>query len=324
MAISGQIQLSDLLERLSTALAAWPPRRKYLVAVSGGRDSMALLFGLHLLGYRNLVVCHLNHCLRGAAATADSRLAGMAARKLGMGFELGEADVRQHAVTGKLSLETAARDLRYAFFRSCARDHRCKRIFLGHHADDQIETCLFNFLRGSGAAGLGGMKPLAHADGLEILRPMLGIMRDEITAFVTERSIPYHDDRSNADVSHTRNMLRNRIIPEIKRTFGASFGPAILRAAEILREEESWMASLVPGVGKTLSCASLRNLPLALRRRVVLGWLRRAGIEEVGFAETSLVLSLLDVKNGPAKVNLPGGRHARRRVGAIFLEPPND
>ena len=168
------------------------------------------------------------------------------------------------------------------------------------------------------------MKPLAHADGLEILRPMLGIMRDEITAFVTERSIPYHDDRSNADVSHTRNMLRNRIIPQIKSAFGASFGPAILRAAEILREEEAWMASLVPGVGKALSCASLRNLPLALRRRVVLGWLRRAGIEEVGFAETSLVLSLLDVKNGPAKVNLPGGRHARRRAGAIFLEPPND
>ena len=322
MAISGQIQLSDLLERLSAALAAWPPRKKYLVAVSGGRDSMALLFGLHLLGYRKLVVCHLNHHLRGAAATADSHLAGMAARKLGMGFELGEADVGQHASKEKLSLETAARDLRYAFFRSCARDHRCKRIFLGHHADDQIETCLFNFLRGSGAAGLGGMKPLAHADRLEILRPMLGIRRDEITAFVIERSIPYHDDRSNADVSHTRNMLRNRIIPEIKRTFGASFGPAILRAAEILREEESWMASLVPEVGNALSCASLRSMPIALRRRVVLGWLRRAGIEEVGFAETRLVLSLLDVKNGPAKVNLPGGVHARRRAGAIFVEPP--
>ena len=320
MIISGQIRLSDLLEQLSMALAAWLPRKKYLVAVSGGRDSMALLFALHFLGYRKLVVCHLNHHLRGAAARADSLLAGTAARKLGLGFELGEADVRQHALKEKLSLETAARDLRYAFFRSCARDHRCKRIFLGHHADDQIETCLFNFLRGSGAAGLGGMKPVAHAHGLEILRPMLGIMRDEITTFVTERRIHYRDDRSNADVSHSRNMLRNRIIPEIKRAFGASFGPAILRAAEILREEESWMASLVPDVGNALSCATLRSMPIALRRRVVLKWLRRARIEEVGFAETSLVLSLLDVGNGPAKVNLPGGRHARRRAGTIFLE----
>ena len=281
---------------------------------------MALLFGLHALGYRKLVVCHLNHQLRGAAAKADSLLAGTAARKLGLRFELGEADVRQHAGKEKLSLETAARELRYAFFASCARDHRCKRIFLGHHGDDQIETCLFNFLRGSGAAGLGGMKLVAHAHGLEILRPMLGIMRDEITAFVIERSIPYCDDRSNADVSHTRNMLRNRIIPEIKRTFGASFGAAILRAAEILREEESWMASLVPEVGDALTYASLRSLPIALRRRVILRWLRRAGIEEAGFAETRLVLSLLDVSDGPAKVNLPGGRHARRRAGAIFLE----
>ena len=324
MAISGQNRLSDLLEQLSTALAAWPPRKKYLVAVSGGRDSMALLFALNFLGYRKLVVCHLNHHLRGAAARADSLLVVSAARKLGLEFELGEADVRQHAVKEKLSLETAARDLRYAFFRSCARDHRCPRIFLGHHADDQIETCLFNFLRGSGAAGLAGMKPLAHAHGLEVLRPMLGIMRDEITAFVTERRIPYRDDRSNADVSHTRNMLRHRVIPEIKRAFGASSGPAILRAAEILREEESWMASLVPDVGNALSCATLRSMPLALRRRVVLRWLRRAEIEEVGFAETSLVLTLLDVRNGPAKVNLPGGRHARRRAGAIFIEPPND
>jgi tRNA(Ile)-lysidine synthase len=320
MGISGQIQLSDFLEQLSAALAMWPSRKKYLVAVSGGRDSMALLFGLDLLGYNKLVVCHLNHHLRGAAARADSLLAGKAAKKLGLEFELGEADVRRHALKEKLSLETAARDLRYAFLRSCARDHQCKRIFLGHHADDQIETCLFNFLRGSGAAGLGGMKLVAQTRGLEILRPMLGITRDEITAFVAERRIPYRDDRSNADISHTRNMLRNRIIPAIKRAFGASFGPAILRAAEILREEEIWMASLVPEVGNALSCASLRSMPIALRRRVILGWLRRAGIEEVGFAEIHLVLSLLDVRGGPAKVNLPGGRHARRRAGAIFLE----
>jgi tRNA(Ile)-lysidine synthase len=320
MGISGQIQLSEFLEQLSAALAAWPSRKKYLVAVSAGRDSMALLFGLHFLGYRNLVVCHLNHRLRGAAAKADSRLASTAARRLRLRFELGEANVRQHALKEKLSLETAARELRYAFFRSCARDHRCKRIFLGHHADDQIETCLFNFLRGSGAAGLGGMKPLADVHGLEILRPMLGIVREEITAFVTEKRIPYRDDRSNADVSHTRNVLRNRVIPEIKRAFGPSFVPAILRAAEILREEESWMASHVPEVDDVLLCATLKGMPIALRRRLVLRWLRRAQIKDPGFAETSLVLSLLDVRNGPAKVNLPGGRHARRRAGAIFLE----
>jgi tRNA(Ile)-lysidine synthase len=318
--ISGQIPLTDLLEQLREALVSCSPRKKYLVGVSGGRDSMALLFGLRFLGYKRLVVCHLNHRLRGAAADADSLLVRAVAKKLRYPLELGEADVRAHAAHERLSLETAARNLRYAFFQACAKDHRCNRIFLAHHGDDQIETCLFNFLRGSGAAGLGGMRPLTHRHGLEILRPMLGLTRKEIGAFVTERGIPYREDRTNADVAHTRNRLRNRVIPEIEHALGTSFRTAILRAAEILREEESWMASLVPEIGDTLSCATLRKLPPALRRRVVLRWLRRANIPEPGFAETNLVLSLLDVRRGPAKINLPGNRHARRRAGNIFIE----
>jgi hypothetical protein len=104
---------------------------------------------------------------------------------------------------------------------------------------------------------------------------------------------------------------------------GPSFKAAILRAAEILREEESWMASLVPKVENALCCETLRELPPALRRRIALRWLRQANVPEPGFADTNLVLSLLDVRNGPAKVNLPGNWHARRRAGSLFLETPN-
>ena len=129
---------------------------------------MALLFALRALGYRKLILCHLDHRLRGADAEADSRLVSTLATKFHQPFELGEADVRVHAEEQKLSIEVAARALRHAFFQSCAKAHRCRRIFLAHHADDQIETCLFNFLRGTGATGLTGMKPLAHVGGLEI------------------------------------------------------------------------------------------------------------------------------------------------------------
>lgn len=314
--------MTDLLEKLRQALISHSPRKKYLVGVSGGRDSTALLFGLHSLGYRKLVVCHLNHRLRGAAADADSSFVAATARKFHYPFDLGEADVRAHATGQKLSIETAARDLRYAFFGTCAKAHRCKSIFLAHHADDQIETCLFNFLRGTGAAGLGGMKPLAHAHGLEIIRPMLGLTRGEITAFVTARNLPFREDATNANRGHTRNRLRDRVMPAIERAFGPSFRAAILRAAEILRDEESWMASLVPEVGETLCCETLREMSLALRRRVVLRWLRNADIPDPGFAETSLVLSLLDTRKGPSKINLRGNRHARRRAGRLFLEGP--
>jgi tRNA(Ile)-lysidine synthase len=152
---------------------------------------------------------------------------------------------------------------------------------------------------------------------------MLGITRKEIAAFVSEKSIPFREDRSNADVAHTRNRLRHRVIPEIERALGSSFRGAILRAAEILREEEAWMVSLLPEVGDTLSCTTLRRMPPAVRRRLVLQWLRQASVPEPGFAETNLVLSLLDVRNGPSKINLPGNWHARRRAGHLFLEKPN-
>jgi hypothetical protein len=112
------------------------------------------------------------------------------------------------------------------------------------------------------------------------------------------------------------------VMPAIERAFGPSFRAAILRAAEILRDEESWMASLVPEVGESLCCETLREMSLALRRRVVLRWLRNAGIPDPGFAQTNLVLSLLDTRNGPPKINLRGNRHARRRAGRLFLEEP--
>ena len=316
--------MTDLLEKLRQALVAHSPRKKYLIGVSGGRDSTALLFGLRSLGYRKLIVCHFNHRLRGAAADGDSSFVAVTARKFHYPFDLGEADVRAHATGQKLSVETAARDLRYAFFGTCAKAHRCRRIFLAHHADDQIETCLFNFLRGTGAAGLAGMKPLAHTHGLEIIRPMLGLTRGEITAFVREHNVPYREDATNADIAHTRNRLRGRLIPAIERAFGPSFRAAILRAAEILRDEESWMASMVPEVEETLCCETLREMPPALRRRVVLRWLRNAHIPNPGFTETNLVLSLLDTRNGPAKINLRGNRHARRRAGRVFLEEPEE
>ena len=283
---------------------------------------MALLFALRALGYRKLILCHLDHRLRGADAEADSRLVSTLATKFHQPFELGEADVRVHAEEQKLSIEVAARALRHAFFQSCAKAHRCRRIFLAHHADDQIETCLFNFLRGTGATGLTGMKPLAHVGGLEIIRPLLGITRGEITRFIAENDIPYREDPTNATFAHTRNRIRGRVIPALEDAVGPSFRAAILRTAEILREEESWMTSLVPEVEKTLSCEALRKMPLALRRRVVLRWLRREHVPEPGFAETGLVLSLLATQNRPAKVNLPGNWHARRRAGKLFLEKP--
>jgi tRNA(Ile)-lysidine synthase len=313
---------ADPLESaLALALKGISKSKKFLVGVSGGRDSMVLLHALHRLGFRQLVVCHLDHALRGKASKADAALVKKTALRLGLAFESARAQTRDYAAANKKSLELAARELRHAFFAECAKRHRARHLLLAHHADDQIETCLFNFLRGTGPAGLAGIKPVSRLGNLTVHRPLLAVSRDEIDRYRKLHCIPFREDSTNAEALHTRNKLRHEILPAIEHTLGAAFRKAIPRAAEILRAEDEWMSSLVPAVGETLSCRDLRAMPLALQRRVVRAWLVAREIPEPGMEETQRVLSLLDTA-GPAKINLPGDRHARRRAGVIFLESP--
>jgi tRNA(Ile)-lysidine synthase len=308
-----------LLEKLGSAMAGISKTAPLLVGVSGGRDSMVLLHGLLECGFKKLAVCHLDHTLRGKASAKDAEFVARAAAKLGLPLELARAQTKDYAAANKKSLELAARELRHAFFDGCAQRRRCRRIALAHHADDQVETCLFNFLRGSGAAGLGGMKPGTRIGKLEILRPLLGVGRDEITAWAKSRKIAFREDASNTETVHIRNKLRLEVLPAIEKAVGPSFRSAILRAAGILRSEDDWMESLVPEPGAELSCMQLREMHPALASRFVLRWLRASGIEEPGWRETRTVLALLE-KPSPAKANLPGNLHARRRSGRIFLE----
>ena len=306
---------------MGLALSGISKTKKLLVGVSGGRDSMVLLHALQRLGFRKLVVCHLDHDLRGKASRADAAFVRRHSLQAGLAFESARAETQTYAATNKKSLELAARELRHAFFAECARRHRCRRLLLAHHADDQIETCLFNFLRGTGPAGLAGIKPVSFLGTLALHRPLLAISRDEIDRYRKLHRIAFREDATNAEALHTRNKLRHEILPAIERALGPSFRKAIPRAAEILRAEDEWMSSLVPPFGKNLSCRELRAMPLALQRRTVRAWLGAQGVPEAGWEETSRVLSLLN-SAGPAKVNLPGGLHARRRAGVLFLENP--
>src|SRR4029077_17853471 len=135
---------------IHTLLRQFPPDAGYLIGVSGGRDSVALLHWLTNLGYRKLIVCHLNHQLRGRSSAADGRFVEKLAARYGADFEFGSANVRVIAKKKKNSIETAAREARYSFFARTAKRRRCHTIFLGHHADDLVETFLLNLIRGAG------------------------------------------------------------------------------------------------------------------------------------------------------------------------------
>lgn len=317
--------MSSAEELVVEALSSVPHRRA-LVAVSGGRDSVALLHALSLLGHKKLIVVHLDHRLRGRASTGDAKFVARLGGKLGFPVMLGRGDAKAYARDRGLSLEHAARELRHVFFESVARRTRCRTVILAHHADDQVETCLFNFLRGSGIAGLSGMREKSELTvsrhAFTIFRPLLGIRRAKIEAFVAARGIAFREDATNAELAATRNRIRHRVLRAIREEVGDSCEDAIRRAASILAAEDDWMQSEVDRIprGETLSVAALRSLPLALQRRLIRRWLTDCAITEVGFTEVERVRSLLDVDAGASKVNLPGGNHARRRRGEVFFE----
>ncbi len=297
------------------------PDEPALIGVSGGRDSVALLHALVAQGHRELIVCHLDHGLR-AESVVEAKFVRALAKRWKLPFVVKRENVAARAKRRKQSIETAAREARYAFFARTAAEQHCPRLLLAHHADDQVETFLFNLLRGSGSAGLGGMA--AHSERaiegveLEIFRPLLGVWRSEIDAYIAAHGLAYYEDLSNANPRHTRNRIRHEILPELERAFGREVRGAVWRAAEILRAESDALDALLPPLNAELAVPLLRALPLALQRRTLHAWLRTRAVPNVGFEEVERVRALLD--GARAKVNLPGGAHARRRAGRLFVE----
>jgi tRNA(Ile)-lysidine synthase len=230
-------------------LREYPPRARYLIGVSGGRDSVALLNWLVSLGYDKLIVCHLNHQLRGRSSDADARFVQKLAAKYQVGFELASANVRALARKKKMSVETAAREARYSFFARAAKRRRCHKIFLAHHADDLVETFLLNLIRGAGLTGLGGMRDVSsrqiHGVDLTILRPLLSVWRSNIDKYVRECHLRFREDATNKNLAPTRNRIRNRIIPYLEKILGRNIRYNVWRTATIAAEEEKWLDNQV-------------------------------------------------------------------------------
>jgi tRNA(Ile)-lysidine synthase len=308
-------------------MGAFPTTRRYLIGVSGGRDSVALLHALTELDYKRLIVCHLDHQLRGRFSNADAKFVEALARKLNLECEIARTDVAALARRSTQSIETAGRNARYEFFARSARRRRCRTIFLGHHADDLVETFLLNLFRGAGPTGLGGIRPVAKrkVDGVEltIIRPLLGASRSRIDAFVKTHRLEFRDDATNQTLAPLRNRIRRRIIPYVEKQLGRKISHVLWRAAMISADEADWAESLVDGrsiKSRELAVSDLRTQPRAMQRRMIQRWLQSRGICDLDFDSIERVRALLDVERGAAKTNLPHDRHARRRAGKLFLE----
>ena len=199
-----------------------PPDGHYLVGVSGGRDSVALLHWLVAHDYKKLIVCHFNHQLRGGSSDRDAKFVEKLAAKYGLELETGSADVRALARKQKISVEATAREARYNFFAQIAKKKGTQIICLGHHADDLVETFLINLFRGAGSSGLSAMREISKRRvkdvDLTLIRPFLRVWRTQIDEYIREHRLKFREDASNKDLALLRNRIRRQIIPQLEKT----------------------------------------------------------------------------------------------------------
>ncbi|MBS1853692.1 MAG: tRNA lysidine(34) synthetase TilS [Acidobacteria bacterium] len=307
------------------------PGNGVAVAVSGGADSVALL--RLLLEARLelgivLSVAHFNHQLRGAEADADEQFVRALAGRHDLEFHGGRGDVAAYATEKSLSLEAAARALRYDFFRRLLRENSLTQIATAHTLDDQAETVLLRLARGTGTRGLAGIYPRLAVEQAAIIRPLLSIRRQELEAYLTKLGQDWREDSSNRDLQHARNRVRHGLLPGMEQNLNPAVRENLAETAAIARaEEEYWSAEvarvlpqLCTQVGRSvcLQTPLLASLPLALRRRVVRA--AAAGVDlHLEFRHVEEILGLLAASQG--RTGLPGNFCAALRSGALYLEP---
>lgn len=283
---------------------------------------MALLHLLLEHGFSRLTVCHLDHRLRGRASTGDRKFVERLAAGLELPCEIGRTDVAALAKSAGESLETAARRARHEFFRECASKHRCDRVVLAHHGDDQAETVLWNLLRGS--HGLRGMREVQEMGGLEFHRPLLKWRRGELRQWLAERKLSWREDASNAEPIAVRNRLRNEALPLLAEISGRDPVKALEREAAAWDEQRAiteWAlekADVIDPQGR-LHVPAMRVLPIELQRAALAQFLAAKDVANVDRETLERGISLLQTVD-ISVINLPGGRHLRRRSGRMLVE----
>jgi tRNA(Ile)-lysidine synthase len=298
VALTVQHRVSNYIRARSLMRAG----ERVAVAASGGADSVALLrILLELRGELGVVIsiAHFHHGIRAAEADADEAFVAELAKIYDLELYLERGDAREHSRQKKISLETAARELRHEFFAKLLAEKKVHRIATAHTRDDQAETVLMKAVRGAGTRGLSGIFPEQRSGLGTVVRPLLEIRREELRQCLRLLQQPWREDQSNTDVGFTRNRVRARVLPMLREELNPSTDIALAHVAEIARaEEEYWedqLSRLLPllvipgeptrGGGRRQTSAKalaldIRNLeqqPLAVQRRLL-----RAAAETLG------------------------------------------
>ena len=278
---------------------------RIICAVSGGADSMALLWGMYLLREKlgiQVEAAHFNHGLRGDESEADAVFVSEFCRDYHIPLHLGGYPVR----AGKKGLEAAARDARYSFFQTLEG-----KVATAHTADDNAETVLMHLLRGSGLKGLGGIVPWRG----NIIRPMLNVTREQVLSFLREYHIPHREDSSNCGDQFLRNRLRHHVFPLLKEE-NPRLSENLSAMALRLREDEETLQQLSCKADLT-DVLTLRQMPAALRSRALERFLKMQGVFEPEAEHIALINALVFSEKPSACASFPGGIRIGRCYGKL-------
>ena len=300
---------------------------KVLIAVSGGADSLALAelmtnsrqrFGLEL------AIAHFEHGLRGQASIDDAAFVKTFAETRGLNFVGGQGDVKTFAAQQKLSIETAARVLRYEFLSDARQRLNCDAIATAHHADDQAETILMRLLRGATSAGLSAMKARTFTDCGLILRPLLKFRKAELETFCREKNLSPRIDATNFEPDATRNKIRLELIPTLEK-FNPALVETLCRFGEVSADESDFIdeqaEKIFPVVVRNNSIVRAEFLKLhpAIQRVVIKKFFAQVAgsTKDFGFAHVEGVRKVL--LNGLTGVELPKHLRADLRRGKLRI-----
>jgi tRNA(Ile)-lysidine synthase len=297
------------------------PGKNVLAGISGGPDSLCLLDLLQQLDYQ-VVVAHLNHKLR-PEADAEAQFVRSFAEKAGFQVVISVCDVRDYAGAHSLSVEEAGRVLRYRFLFDKAREFGAQAVAVGHNADDQAETVLMHITRGSGLAGLRGMRyftlPNPWSEQIPLVRPLLGVWREGIESYLSERKIEPAIDPSNLDTAYARNRLRHELIPTLE-TYNPAVRMALWRLGQVAGEDYALLeeytgsewSQLVSQQGEGFIAIHLQNIKeasLGMQRNL----LRRAiatllgDVRDIDYAAVKRVTDYLSTPAQSGECELKGG-----------------
>ena len=304
-------------------------RDHVIVGFSGGADSLALL---HLLkkyadSYPfDLTAVHIHHGIRGIEADDDALFCKEVCKDLDISFIVLHFDIKKEAKTHKLTEEEAGRKIRYDSFYSVMKNLNANKIAVAHNQNDQAETMLMRFFRGTGIKGLSGIQVKRK----EIIRPLLYINRCEIEKYCKENTLAYRTDKTNQETKYTRNSIRNILLPQIESDYNKNIIATLSRSAEIIREENDFLERMCKQICKKIikeekektliPIEELKKHDIVLQRRIIRQAYLKYSIDlhDISLSHINIVLELLEKESGK-EVNLPQTLKASVQYGYLCL-----